>query len=102
MPDSFHTCIYWEVVTNQVVEVTCSVNVSRSLSPHTQPLSPVYAQHALVQTAIAAGMGSTSWFSSPSLISLLPLLGIPNANNRGHNCAPDMPSFSGRIGEPLG
>ena len=62
----------------------------QSVSFSTQPpshLSPVHAQHALVQMAIAAGMGSTSWFSSPSLISLLPLLGIPNANNRGHNCA---------------
>ena len=37
----FHTCIYWEVVTYQVIEMTCSVNVGQSLSPHTQPPSPL-------------------------------------------------------------
>lgn len=81
------------------------MNVSQPLSPHTQSLSslsPVHAQQALVQMARAAEMGSTAWFSSPRLISLLPLLGIPNANNRDHNCASDTPSFSTRIGEPLG
>ena len=44
-------CIDWEAATKQVAAVTCSVNVSPLLSPHT----PVSATQALAQMARAAG-----------------------------------------------